>query len=49
MTFVHEKMRIDQSKLLKIKNKFLTNLFNEKFGLQLKEFNNTTVTERAKR
>ena len=33
---------IKQSKLLKIKNKILSNLFNEKYELKLGEFNNTT-------
>ena len=40
---------IKQSKLLKIKSKILSNLFNEKYGLKLGEFNNTTWTERVKR
>ena len=39
---------IKQSKLLKIKNKILSNLFNEKYGLKLGESNNTTGTERVK-
>ena len=39
---------IKQSKLLKIKGKILSNLFNEKYGLKLGEFNNTTGTERVK-
>ena len=39
---------IKQSKLLKIKSKIPTNLFNEKYGLKLGEFNNTTGTERVK-
>ena len=48
MTFGDEKMRIDQqSQLLKIKIKILSNLFNEKYGLRLGEFNNTTGTERV--
>ena len=42
--FDNEKLRIDQSKLLKIKSKILSTLFNEKLG----EFNNTTETERVK-
>ena len=37
---------IKQSKLLKIKSKILLNWFNEKYGLKLGEFNNTTGTER---
>ena len=39
---------IKQSKLLKIKCKILSNLFNEKYGFNLGEFNNTTSTERVK-
>ena len=39
---------IKQSKLLKIKSKIPTNLFNKKYGLKLGEFNNTTGTERVK-
>ena len=39
---------IKQSKLLKINNKILSNLFNEKYGLKLGEFNNKTGTERVK-
>ena len=39
---------IKQNKLLKIKSKTLSNLFNEKYGLKLGEFNNTTGTERVK-
>ena len=39
---------IKQSKLLKIKSKILSNLFNEKYGLKLGEFNNITGTERVK-
>ena len=39
---------IKQSKLLKIKSKILTNLFNEKYGLKLGKFNNTTGTQRVK-
>ena len=38
---------IKQSKLLKIKSKILLNLFNEKYGFKLGEFNNTTATERV--
>ena len=38
---------IEQSKLLKIKSNILSNLFNEKYGLKLGEFNNTTGTERV--
>ena len=33
--------------LLKIKRKILSYLFNEKYGLKLGEFNNTTGTERV--
>ena len=40
---------IKQSKLLKIKSKILSNFFNEKYGLKLGEFNNTTGTERVKK
>ena len=47
MTFGDEKMRIDQTKP-KIKSQILSNLFNEKYGLRLGEFNNTTSTERVK-
>ena len=39
---------IKQSKLLRIKSKSLSNLFDEKYGLKLGEFNNTTGTERIK-
>ena len=39
---------IKQSKQLKIKSQILSNLFNEKYGLKLEEFNNTTGTERVK-
>ena len=39
---------IKQSKLLEIKSKILSNLFNEKYGIKLGEFNNTTGTERVK-
>ena len=39
---------IKQSKLLKIKSKILSNLFNEKYKHKLGEFNNTTRTERVK-
>ena len=39
---------IKQSKLLKIKSKFLSNLFNEKYELKMGEFNNTTGSERVK-
>ena len=38
---------IKWSKLLKIKNKILANLFNEKYELKLGEFNKTTGTERV--
>ena len=37
-----------QSKLLKIKTKIFSNLFNEKYGLKLGEFNITNGTERVK-
>ena len=37
---------IKQSKLLKIKVKILSNLFNEKYVLKLGEFNNATGTGR---
>ena len=40
---------IKQSKLLTIKSKILSNFFNEKYGLMLGEFNNTTGTERVKK
>ena len=43
-------MRINQTKLtkvLKIKNEILSNLFNEKYGLKLGELVNTTGTERV--
>ena len=36
-----------QSKLLKIISKILSNLFSEKYGLKLLEFNNTTGIERV--
>ena len=39
---------IKQSQLLKIKSQILSNLFNEKYGLRLGEFKNTTGTERGK-
>ena len=39
---------IKESKLLKIKSKILSNLFSEKYGLKLGEFNNITGTERVK-
>ena len=39
---------IKQSKQLKIKSKIISNLFNEKYGLKLKEFNHITWTERIK-
>ena len=38
---------IKQSKLLQIKSQILSNLFNEKYGLKLGEFNNTTGTEKV--
>ena len=40
---------IKQSKLLKIKSQIISNLFNEKYGLRLGEFKNTTGTERVKK
>ena len=39
---------IKQSQLLNIKSQILSNLFNEKYGLRLGEFKNTTGTERVK-
>ena len=39
---------IKQSQLLKIKSQILSKLFNEKYGLRLGEFKNTTGTERVK-
>ena len=39
---------IKQSKLLKTNSKILSDLFNEKYGLKLGEFNNTTGRERVK-
>ena len=39
---------IKQSQLLQIKSQILSNLFNEKYGLRLGEFKNTTGTERVK-
>ena len=39
---------IKESKLLKIKSKILSNLFNKKYGLNLGDFNNTTGTEWVK-
>ena len=44
---MRKKELIKQSKLPKIESKILLNLFNEKYGLQLGEFNNTTGTERV--
>ena len=40
---------MNQSKLLKIKSKILSSLFNEKYMLKFGEFNNTTGTERVKK
>ena len=41
-------MDIDQrTKQLKSKSTILSNLFNEKYGLKLGEFQNTTGTERV--
>ena len=45
MTFGDEKMRIDQTK--PTESQILSNLFNEKYGLRLGEFKNTTGTERV--
>ena len=39
---------IKQRKLLKIKSKILSNLYNEKYGLNLGDFNNTAGTEKVK-
>ena len=39
---------IKLSKLLKIKSKIHSNLFNEKYGIKLGELNDTTGTERFK-
>ena len=39
---------IKQSKLLKIKSENLSNLFNGKYGLKLREFNNIIGTEGVK-
>ena len=39
---------IKHSKLPKIKSKILSNMFSEKDGLKLGEFNNTTGTERVR-
>ena len=39
---------IKQGKVLKIKIKILLNLFHDKFGLKVGEFNNTTGIERVK-
>ena len=39
---------IKQSKPLRIKSKIFLNLFNEKYGLKLGEFKNTTGTARVK-
>ena len=36
---------IKQNNLLKIKSKLLSSLFNEKYGLKMGEFNNTTGIE----
>ena len=45
---VMRKMRIiKQSKLLKIKSKILSDLFNEKPSLKLGKLNNTTGSDRA--
>ena len=47
MTFGDEKMRIDQTKPTTEDSK--SNLFNEnQYGLRLREFKNTTGTERVK-
>ena len=39
---------VKECKLLKIKNKILINLCNEKYELKLGEFDNATGTERAR-
>ena len=39
---------IKQSKLSRIKSKIHSNLFDEKYGHKLGEFNNTTETDRVK-
>ena len=39
---------VKQIKLLKIKSKTLSDLFNEKYGHKLGELNNTTGIERVK-
>ena len=44
----HEKMRVDQTMLLKMNRTILSNLFNEKYGFNSGKFNNTTETERLK-
>ena len=41
-------MRINQSKLLKIKSKTPSNLFHEKYGHKLGEFSFTAETEKVK-
>ena len=48
-TYGNKKMSIDQTKQTtkKIKSKIISNLFNEKYGLQLGELNNITGTERV--
>ena len=40
---------IIQNKLLKMKSKILSNLFNEKYGSKLGEFNSRTGNERVKK
>ena len=40
---------IKQSQLLTFKSQILSNVFNEKYGLRLGEFKNTTGTERVNR
>ena len=45
---IRKRELIKQSKLLKIKSKILSNLFNEKYGLQLGEVKTTTGTEKVK-
>ena len=48
MTFGDEKIElIKQNQLLKIKSQILSIFFNEKYGLRLGEFKNTTGLERV--
>ena len=39
---------IEQNKLMRIKRKIISNLFDETYGLKLGEINNTAGTERIK-